>query len=176
MAIYLSQPIIDEVVRFVEEDSRYEDSVKAMAAGILTYYFPIANGFLVVPEQNRGDQFPDFIIFRIQRRFPGDRSVVDHTVTEAKKSDDSIPASLEQLQNALEHSNTGFRRCWAILVHGATFYFYEYHESLPPNNRLLPWAPPGRPQGQNAFHARQNSVEIDWMLRHMAQNDTPPAR
>lgn len=32
MAIYLSQPIIDKVVRFVEEDSRYEDSVKAMAA------------------------------------------------------------------------------------------------------------------------------------------------
>ncbi|RAK98532.1 uncharacterized protein BO80DRAFT_427340, partial [Aspergillus ibericus CBS 121593] len=85
MAVYLSLPILDELVRFVEEDSKYEDSVKAMASGILNYYFPASNGYAVVPEQNREGNFADFIILRIQRRFPGDRSVIDHTVSEAKK-------------------------------------------------------------------------------------------
>ncbi|PYI04675.1 hypothetical protein BO78DRAFT_167373 [Aspergillus sclerotiicarbonarius CBS 121057] len=176
MALYLSFPVLDELVRFVEEDSRYEDSVKAMTSGIPNYYFPVANGFAVVPEQNRNGRYPDLIVLKIQRRFPGDRSMIDHTFAEAKKMADDIPASLDQLQSALEGSNTEFRRCWALLVHAHTFHFYQYHETLPVNDRLVPWAPPNRPQTQNAFHARKDCAEIDWMLRHMAQHEVPPPR
>ncbi|OJD12508.1 hypothetical protein ACJ73_09340 [Blastomyces percursus] len=174
MANYISLPILDELVRFAEHDSEYEDSAKAMASGVLNYYFPATNGFTVAPEQNRNDH-SDFIILRIQRRFPGDRGVVDHTLAEAKKTADSVQAALEQLENALENANTEFGRCWAILVHGCTFYFYEYHLNLPLNARLIPWGPPGQ-LSRNSFHARNDSVAIDWMLRHMGQNNTPPSR
>lgn len=65
MAVYLSLPILNELVRFVENDSTYEDSMKAMASGILNYYFPAANSYTVAPEQNRNNNFADFIILRI---------------------------------------------------------------------------------------------------------------
>lgn len=176
MAVYLAIPILDELVRFAEIDSTYEDSVKAMASGIFSYYFPVANGYTIAPEQNRGNNYADFVILRTQRRFPGDRSVVEHTVAEAKRQLDAVSASLDQLHNAIEHSNTEFGRCWAILIHGPTFHFYEYHKTLPTNARLVPWGPPNQHHLQNTFHARRDSVTIDWMLRHMALHDTPPAR
>ncbi|KAL1847789.1 hypothetical protein Plec18167_002521 [Paecilomyces lecythidis] len=174
MAVYLSLPILDEVVRFAENDSTYEDSVKAMASAILNYYFPATSGYTVAPEQNRNNHFPDFIILRIQRRFPGDRGVVDHTLAEAKRNSDPLEASLDQLQGALDEANTEFGRCWALMIRGPEFGFYEYHENLPENARLVPWGPPN--QQRNTFHARNDCVIIDWMLRHMVQNDAPPAR
>lgn len=142
MATYLSLPIIDEIICFVENDSRHEDSVKAMASGVLNHHFTAANGFLVAPTQNRNNPSADLTILRIQRRFPGDRGVVDHTVAGAKKADDSLETSLQQLETALEEANTPFGRCWAIMVHGPRFLFYEYHRTLGGNHRLVPWGPP----------------------------------
>lgn len=123
----------------------------------------------------RNPPYADFIILRIQLRFPGDRGVIDHTVAEAKRTSDPLRALLEQLGNALEHANTEFKRCWAIMIHGYTFKFYDYHGNLPAHARLIPWGPPNQAQ-QNSFHACVDSLAIDWTLRHMAQNDTPPAR
>ncbi|PYH92439.1 hypothetical protein BO71DRAFT_451392 [Aspergillus ellipticus CBS 707.79] len=65
MAAYLSLPAFRELIEFVEHDS--------------VYYFPIANGWIVAPEQPRNNSFVDFIVLRWQRRYPGDRSVIDHT-------------------------------------------------------------------------------------------------
>ncbi|KGO77092.1 hypothetical protein PITC_024480 [Penicillium italicum] len=168
--------ILSELVQFVENDSTREDSVKAMASGILNNYFPVANGYTVASKQNRNNNLADFIILRIQRRFPGDRVIVDHIFVEAKRASEKLQASLEQLENALEHANTQFGRCWAIIIHGTDFKFYEYHQNRTEHARLLPWGPPNQSQLQNSFHARNDSVEVEWMLRHMAQNDTPPAR
>lgn len=173
MANYISIPILDELVRFAEQDSRYEDAVKAMSSSILVHYFPPLNGFSVVSEHNRNNHYADYIVLRIQRRFPGDRGIVDHTVVEAKKQTDPLDGSLEQLENALENSNTEFGRCWALLIRGVEFMFYEYHQHRPVNNRLLPW---GHQPGQNTYHVRRDSEIIDWMLRRMVQQDTPPIR
>lgn len=85
MAAYLSLPAFQELIEFVENDSAYEDSVKALANSMLSYYFPLVNGWIIAPEQNRNNSFADFIVLRVQRRFPGDRSIIDHTVAEAKK-------------------------------------------------------------------------------------------
>lgn len=49
MAVYLSLPILDAIVQFAENDSNNDASVKAMAFGILNYYFPVANGHAVLP-------------------------------------------------------------------------------------------------------------------------------
>lgn len=173
--IYISIPIIDELVLFAEQDSEYEDAVKAMSSSILVHYFPPLSGFSVVSEQNRNNHYADYIVLRIQRRFPGDRGIVDHTVVEAKKQIDPLDASLEQLENALENSNTEFGRCWALLIRGVEFMFYEYHQYRPVNNRLLPWGPPDQ-LGRNTYHVRHDSETIDWMLRQMIQQATPPAR
>lgn len=166
---------MDNLVRFVENDSHYEDSVKAMAAGILNHYFTTANGFVVAPEQYRNNNIPDFTILRIQRRFQGDQGVVDHTLAEAKRSRDSLQACLEQLENALEQAITEFGRCWAIMIHGPELMFYGYHRNRPEHIRLIPWGPAHQPQ-QNTFHARHDAMTIEMMLQHMVQNATPPAR
>lgn len=65
MAVYLALPILDKLVRFIKNDSTYEDSVKAIASRILNYYFPAANGYTVTPEQNRNNNFADFTVLRI---------------------------------------------------------------------------------------------------------------
>lgn len=62
------------------------------------------------------------------------------------------------------------------MIYGTNFKFYEYHRNLPEHACLIPWGPPNHHQQRNSFHVRHDSVEVDWMLRHMAQNDTPPAR
>lgn len=175
MAAYLSLPAFQELIEFVENDSMYEDSVKALANSMLSYYFPVVNGWIIAPEQNRNNSFADFIVLRVQRRYPGDRSVVDHTVAEAKKKADDLGAAMDQLENALEQSNTEFGRCWAILFHGLNFLFYEYHEYLPENHRLIPTGPPSQPR-RNKFHVRTDSLAIDEMLMHMLQNNTPNPR
>ncbi|KAE8154315.1 hypothetical protein BDV25DRAFT_136008 [Aspergillus avenaceus] len=174
-APYISIPIIDEFVRFVEEDSQYEDSVKAMALTILSHYFQAMSGYSVISEAYRNNGIPDFVIVRIQRRFPGDRSIVDHTMVEAKKTTDSLNESMEQLEGYLENANTEFGRCYGLLVRGPYFMFYEYHKQFPINDRYVPWGPPNQPH-QNTFHARHDSATIDWMLRHMEQNPLPPLR
>lgn len=175
MAAYLSLPAFQELIEFVENDSVYEDSVKALANSMLSYYFPLVNGWIIAPEQNRNNSFADFIVLRVQRRFPGDRSVIDHTVAEAKKKTDDVAAAMDQLEYALEQSNTEFGRCWAVLFHGLDILFYEYHEHLPENHRLVPTGPPSQPR-RNKFHVRGDSRAVDEMLMHMLQHETPSPR
>ncbi|PLN86007.1 hypothetical protein BDW42DRAFT_121762 [Aspergillus taichungensis] len=175
MATYLSLPAFQELIEFVERDSVYEDSVKALAVSMLSYHFPIVNGWIIAPEQNRNDRFADFIVLRVQRRFPGDRSVIDHTVAEAKKGSDNLDAAMEQIENALEHANTEFGRCWAIVFHGLDILFYEYHKYLPANSRLIPTGPPSQPH-TNRFHVRTDSLSVQEMLTHMLQHETPNPR
>lgn len=71
---------------------------------MLGYYFPIGHGWIIAPEQDRNNSFADFIVLKVQRRYPGDRGVVDHTVAEAKKKADHLNAAMDQLENALEES------------------------------------------------------------------------
>jgi hypothetical protein len=119
MAIYISLPTLNEVVRFVADDPACGESVKSMASGNLNYYFPGTHGFAVAPE-HRG--FADAIILRIHRRFPGNKSFIGHTVDEASKiKSDPLTGSLDQLQTALEISKTECGRCWALMVHGPYF-------------------------------------------------------
>jgi hypothetical protein len=155
MAVYLPVPILDELVRFVENDSTNENSVKAMTSGILNYYLPAANSYTVAPGQSRNNNSTEFVI--------------DQTLAAAKRTSD--PLSLEQLENTLQHANTELGRCWAIIIHGFTFKFYEYHLDLPEHTYLVPWGPPNQ-QEQNCFQAHHDSMAIDWMLRFMVQHDT----
>lgn len=161
MAVYLSFPVVDQLLWFVENDSMYEDAVKAMVSGILNYYFPITSGHIVAPEQYRDHNVTDFIVLRITRCFPGDEGVIDHTLAEARRSSDPIAASLHQLENALEQANTEFGRCWAF------FNPWSHHGIL----RV-----PQLPTGGSTFFLRFDHFVIDWMLRHMANNDIPLAR
>ncbi|TAQ89976.1 hypothetical protein B7494_g1724 [Chlorociboria aeruginascens] len=145
---YISIPILDELVTFAEM--------------IPFTKMPIA----------RNDNYPDFIILRIQRRWAGDRSLVDHTLEEGSRFSGGL---LEQLTNALEHANTEHGRCWALLFHGSGIGFYEYHHTLPANRRLVQWAEAGDP-ASTVYHVRNNAGAIDRMLRHMAQTAVPPVR
>lgn len=129
-----------------------------MACGILKYYFPTTNNYTVVSRQSRNNTYADFIVLRLEHLLSGDRSVIDHTLVQVKPTSD--PISLEQLENALEHANTNFRRCWAIIIHEFTFTFYEYHRDLPKHTRLVPWGPPNQHQ-QSSFHARKDIIAID---------------
>lgn len=180
MAVYLTIPILDELVRVVE-DNPTNEAVKAMASGILSYYFPPANGYLVVLEHIQNNFCEDMTIFRIKRRFSSDKTTFDHTFSEVRRLADPTKAdptqqSLGQLESALEQSNAKFGRCWAMIIQKTTFEFYEYHTSLPASSRLVPWSPPDQGQLRNSFHIRNDSVIIDWMLRHMVEFNSPQAR
>lgn len=174
MAVYLSLFILDELVRFAEKDPTNEDFVKAMASGILNYYFAAVNGYIVAPKQKWNNKDVDFIIRRIQGRFPGDRSVTYHTLAEAKHASADRGALLSVLESTLDNTNPGLGRFWVIVIHGVNFEFYEYHSNLP--KCLIPCETPKQFLSRHPFHARKDSAAIDWILRHMARNDKPPVR
>lgn len=117
MANYIEIPIIDAFLTFVENNTNYQDNVKVMLSGILTYYFPANMGYSVAPKQNRrNNKLSHFLISRLQHRFSGDRDIVDHALVQAKRRMDTPEESLKQLTEALEDSNTEHGRCWAILA------------------------------------------------------------
>ncbi|KFY05061.1 hypothetical protein O988_00292 [Pseudogymnoascus sp. VKM F-3808] len=174
MAAYLTIPILEELVRVAEDDPT-DEAVKAMASGILSYYFPPANGYLVVLEHIQNNLCEDIIIFRIKRRFPSDKTTFDHTFSEVRRLVDATQ-SLDQLENALDQSSAEFGRCWAMIIQEVTFKFYEYHTSLPAGSRLVPWGPPNQEPLRNSFHIRNDSVIVDWMLRHMVEFNSSQAR
>lgn len=176
MTLYSSLPILEELICRVEDDTDHHGNwIKAIADGILAYHFTAVNGFVTVaPAQPQNEDYADFIIRRIQRHSLGDRGLVDHAVAGATKKGSS-DASLHQLEKALGQSNTESGRCWALMIHGTRFSFYEYHLSLPPNHRLIPWGPSSQP-ARNSFHVRHDAAIIDLMLQRMAQDKAPPAR
>ncbi|KAJ5114137.1 hypothetical protein N7456_002671 [Penicillium angulare] len=114
----------------------------------------------------------DFTIYRPQRRFPGDRGFTDHALVQAKRPDEKLSATRDQLVNALEGANTKHGRCWAIISIGIQLSFYEYHAHLPEKKRLVDWCPPG--QSTNSFHLRQDVRIIQWMFDYMKANTEPP--
>lgn len=175
MTNYLSFPIVDEVVRFVE-DSNSENYVKAMASGIFNYYFTATNDFLITPGRKRNDRYTaDFTIFRILRLLPGRRGTIDHMVAAVKTAEDALDDCLDHLETALGEANTEFGRCWATLIRGPMLIFYEYHGTQTPGSRLIDWGSPTESR-LNIFHVRNDAAIIDEMLRHISQSDAPPAR
>ena len=188
--IYISIHIIEAMVYNVEQedsDTEYENATKAMSSSILNYYFPLVNGFLVTltSEENKNNEEYDYgygsRVFRFRRRVLNSIGFLDRTVTvvETKKQIDygSLEAAFERLENALENSESTTRvgRCWALLIRGVEFMFYEYQQNRPGNHRLLPWGSPDQPE-RNVYHVRRDAETIDWMLRQMIQQDTPPIR
>ena len=188
--IYISIHIIEAMVYNVEQedsDTEYENATKAMSSSILNYYFPLVNGFLVTltSEENKNNEEYDYgygsRVFRFRRRVLNSIGFLDRTVTvvETKKQIDygSLEAAFERLENALENSESTTRvgRYWALLIRGVEFMFYEYQQNRPGNHRLLPWGSPDQPE-RNVYHVRRDAETIDWMLRQMIQQDTPPIR
>lgn len=188
--IYISIHIIEAMVYNVEQedsDTEYENATKAMSSSILNYYFPLVNGFLVTltSEENKNNEEYDYgygsRVFRFRRHLLNSIGFLDRTVTvvETKKQIDSgsLEAAFERLENALENSESTTRvgRYWALLIRGVEFMFYEYQQNRPGNHRLLPWGSPDQPE-RNVYHVRRDAETIDWMLRQMIQQDTPPIR
>ncbi|OJJ67558.1 hypothetical protein ASPBRDRAFT_47614 [Aspergillus brasiliensis CBS 101740] len=170
MAAYLTIPILEEFIRRVEEDPRNESAVKAMTSGILTYYFTIENGFIVSPKSTGSLSTGfEYIIRHIQSDSLAERKIIDHTVVRLEV-DDSLQGCVSRLQLSIRDRNNGMGSCWAILVCAHMFYFYEYRGMGPENECLVPWAPPGRVQEPDGFHVRRDSVQIEWMLRYIAEN------
>ncbi|GKZ23246.1 hypothetical protein AbraIFM66951_001251 [Aspergillus brasiliensis] len=152
MADYLTVPILEELIRRVEEDPRTNDAVKAMTSGILTYYFTIDNGFIVSPKSTESLSTGfEHIIRRIQSDSLAERKIVDHAVVRLEV-DDSLQGCVGRLQHSIQNLNTGGKSCWAILVCAQLFYFYEYCGMGLQNECLVPWAPPGQVEEQDGFH------------------------
>ena len=170
-----------------DSDTEYENATKAMSSSILNYYFPLVNGFLVTltSEENKNNEEYDYgygsRVFRFRRHVLNSIGFLDRTVTvvETKKQIDygSLEAAFERLENALENSESTTRvgRYWALLIRGVEFMFYEYQQNRPGNHPLLPWGSPDQPE-RNVYHVRRDAETIDWMLRQMIQQDTPPIR
>ncbi|KAI9036250.1 uncharacterized protein KD926_002159 [Aspergillus affinis] len=140
MALYLSVPILDAMIKSVELEPIDSSAVKALSFGLLIYYFRPANGYLVAPVKFQINQSTDNMALRVQRLAPQSRIIIDHTVAGAKCEGGYLLETLEQFENTFGHAKTEFGRCWAVLFHGSILHFYEYHRDIP-GARLVPRAP-----------------------------------
>ncbi|KZF20328.1 hypothetical protein L228DRAFT_250004 [Xylona heveae TC161] len=179
--LYPSHPTVNAAINQVDNESP-EYLTKALGTALLSYYFPLDDGFLIAPEQSRGDNRPDLLVLKLIRQTGGFR---DHAFVECKKSTDPWLASMEQLSNAAaDHINASpFDRCFAILILGYEIKFFEYHAcewrgSVPDNhNHLVPLAPPGYDRWK-AWNLKDDDHVgiIDGMFRYIAASDMPPER
>lgn len=158
--------------------------MKAVASSILAHYFPAFKGFAVTPDsQPRPQPNPDTLTLRIQRHrhvpgylapSPGRQGLVDHIVTVAKANCDAetnevedLWLTMKDLENTLDHANTESGRCWGLLVYATTFMFYEYHQDLTEDRRLV---------CRGSYHVRCDDSEIDRAFRYLARTDASFAR
>jgi hypothetical protein len=145
--------------------------MKTLANSILSFYFPIFNGWLMTPGQSRSNRPAESIFLRLQRRSAGDRGISDHVVAEVKRKADSVEVVIQQLENTLAYSETESGRYWVIIFDGLHILFYEYHGSHPRNHRLVPIGPPSQP-GRNEFHVRTDSLVVDEMFGYLLQRES----
>jgi hypothetical protein len=131
MANYLSIPILDALIRSVEEDSPSESGVISIASAVLSHLFQPANGFTMVAGQHRDNTVADVVILRVQRLVPGHSAVVDHTVVEVKRGPESIGSATEQMETIMKGAITEFGRCWAVIVRGPQFMFMSITKIFP---------------------------------------------
>lgn len=99
--------------------------------------------------------------------------MVVHTLVVVKGGGESLVATLERMEEANMGAGAGVG-CWAVVVLGAVFAFYEYRRERPLGSRLVPWGPPEPPR-ENRFHVRRDVESVEWMLRYMARNASPSA-
>ncbi|KAJ6014889.1 hypothetical protein N7540_009480 [Penicillium herquei] len=174
MDSYLSFPIIDAFITFVDEKSDFENNLKALLNSLLNHEFPLTMGYGTAALLRRKASYPDFKVFHLQSLSLSDRGIVDHVLVEAKHPDERLEDTISQLITALESANTEHGRCWAIMVNGTAFSFYEYHANFPVSHRLIPWCPLG--QSTNTFNLRRDPQVIESIFDHMRQKNEPPAR
>ncbi|KAI9042009.1 uncharacterized protein KD926_006346 [Aspergillus affinis] len=174
MAAYLSLDAFQELIDSIVSNPASANPNKALANSLLNFHFPITNGYIIVPEHHS----PESIILRVQRHqcHSGDRIVIHHTVAKTGQATDDTNASLKQLERALDLSNPDSGRCWALLLHGLELRFYEYHRSLPVDERLVPWGLLASQPPRDSYHARSDNVIIEGMLQYMAKHSTPDPR
>lgn len=173
MTLYLSVEILEEFVIHVEK-SKDENAIKTMTFGILSHYFSPTGGYAVAFGPRREGHYTDFVILRMPPLPPAERGIFDHCVVKARCESVDVQTALAELESDGGLTNTEHGRCWALLIVGARFSFFEYHQNLPPGRRLLSRVPLGG--STNEFHALHDSPAVDKMLRHMYRHPVPPAR
>ena len=119
MAEYLTMPILNELIRRVEEDPENEDAVKAMTSGILSFYFSIDEGFIVAPISTGGKCSTGFgyIIRHIQPSPLVNRKIVDHVVVRSEVAE-NLQSCINRLRHSIQHRIPGMESCWVVLVQG----------------------------------------------------------
>lgn len=75
MISYLSIPILDLFITFVDEESDYVNNVKALLSSIFSHCFPLTMGYAVAPRKNC--DYSDSLIYGFRILFGGDRGFVD---------------------------------------------------------------------------------------------------
>lgn len=175
MSFYLSVEILEEFV-ILAEKSKDANAVKTMTFGILSHYFTPTSGYAIVPGQRRQDQdqHTDFVVVRLPPLPPSERRIVDHCMVKVRCESDDVETALSELEKDLEHANTEHGRCWALLIVGAQFNFFEYHHNLPLGQRLLSRIPLGG--STNEFHALHDGPAVEKMLRYTNRHPVPPVR
>ncbi|KAJ5937309.1 hypothetical protein N7454_004964 [Penicillium verhagenii] len=171
MANYISIPIIDQLITFLESGEDYEGNMRAMLSAVLNHYYTATGGYYVIPRPSRSDIFADFTVCRIRTRFPGNEHMVVHTLVKSKHESNSLADAQDELARACDNLDTENGRCWAILAIGENIVFYMYHRCMPVGRRLIHFSYAGHRSFK--LHIRIDSDAIDCVLNYMRQRAGP---
>lgn len=180
---------IDVIVKAIEvmsneTEGRTEDKVARYMTGICSHYFPVKEGWTIVPESRTPDgKIPDLVV----ERWIHDAFVPKiYVELKSKVSSSSIPDAIKQLATALLlHFGDGdVNEGFLVVVRGTKIAFLEYIAYLDseddahfcrtiPFNRLLSGIPkqPNRPtyKGETRYKfpdSRQDTYVLDVVKDH----------
>lgn len=116
---------INEFTRFASlHINPWEDRTKRLTNALLNNYFPLANNWLIGPEQQRDGGIADFIVNKLDLKY-GQFVQYDSIFVECKRNPKDYAASMTQLSLVAQ---TGLSNAPAlcILVHWTKILFFNY--------------------------------------------------
>ncbi|KAI9758449.1 MAG: hypothetical protein M1835_000595 [Candelina submexicana] len=148
---------------FAQEQHR-EYVTKAIASALLTWYFPLQEGYCVAPEQERSRNTPDFIIYTVKHNV-GHIDLYDCVFIEVKRN--HLDAET-QVWNACEQTENDSGVCYACTFNQWDLKFYRFVHRL---NSI------GEPASCTPFSdkidIRYEAQEVDRIFDYMRKNPLP---
>ncbi|KAI9703740.1 MAG: hypothetical protein M1836_007510 [Candelina mexicana] len=163
---YLDLPVMRALIALPQYK---EYRTKALAAALLSWHYPLQEGFAVAPEQERVGNVPDFIVYTVKHQHDGNLDLYDCVFAEAKRSITDINSAKDQVQNALDWTENDSKRCYACTFTATSIRFYDFTGRDPASDEQAIM----RPLADFTYDIWHHAAEISAMFNYMRSNPLP---
>ncbi|KAI9879006.1 MAG: hypothetical protein M1830_009875 [Pleopsidium flavum] len=124
---YLDMPVIQADIDMLTAvpESR-ENQFRKPVSAILSWIFPVAEGYQVTQEVGTQNTVPDFTVFKVSRVAIGNAHNYEIMMVESKKRDGAWGSTMDQAVNHFEETSNESKKVYGMVHIGLEVAFYRY--------------------------------------------------